>query len=119
MFTPIQLFFIIFILFALSRVILRAREKIISTRIALFWSIIWISALLGIMLPQTTTRLASYFGVGRGVDIIVYISLSLLFYLVFRLYVMLEDVKHDITELIRILAINKPLILKKNKKIKK
>lgn len=105
MFTTIQILFIPFIIFALSRVILRAREKVISSQIALFWTLIWLAALTGVMLPNTTTKLAAYFGVGRGVDVIVYLSLALLFYLVFRIFVLIEDLRHDITNLVRIIAL--------------
>ena len=107
MFTTIQILLLLFIVFAISRVILRTREKVISTRIALFWIVIWLAALAGVILPETTTRLASYFGVGRGVDVIVYISLALLFYLVFRIFVIVEDLRHEITTLVRLIALNK------------
>jgi len=105
MLTTIQILLLALIIFALSRVILRARERVISTQAAIFWSMIWLSALAGTLMPQTTTSLASVFGVGRGVDVIVYISLALLFYIVFRMFVMIEDLKHEITSLIRQIAL--------------
>lgn len=105
MLTQIQILLFIFVLFAASRVILRFREKVISTKTALFWVIIWSSAAAGILLPQTTTRIASYFGIGRGVDVIVYVALAILFYLVFRIYVMVEDLRHEITFLVREMAL--------------
>ena len=105
MLTTIQIFLLIFILFAISRVFLRVKEKIISSQAGFFWFLIWLAAFVGVILPKTTTKLASYFGVGRGVDVIVYISLALLFYLVFRIYVMIEDLRHEITYLIRQLAL--------------
>src|SRR3546814_2428867 len=83
--TTIQIVLLIFVIFALTRVFLRLREKVIPAKTALFWSLIWIAALVGIILPKTTTKIASVFGVGRGVDVIVYISLALLFYLVFNI----------------------------------
>lgn len=86
---------------------MRMREKVVSTQTALFWITIWIAALIGILLPKTTTRVAEFFGVGRGVDVIVYISLALLFYLVFRIYVMIEDLRHEITEIVRHIALSK------------
>ena len=105
MLTVIQIVLLIFILFAISRVFMRMKEKILPTRTAFFWFLIWIAALIGILMPATTTRIASFFGVGRGVDVIVYISLALLFYLVFRIYVMIEDLRHQISFLIRQLAL--------------
>ncbi|KKQ78889.1 MAG: hypothetical protein UT01_C0057G0002 [Candidatus Daviesbacteria bacterium GW2011_GWA1_38_7] len=105
MLTTIQIVLLVFILFAISRVLLRIKEKVISTQVGFFWFLIWLAAFVGVILPGTTTKLASYFGVGRGVDVIVYLSLALLFYLVFRIYVMIEDLRHEITYLIRQLAL--------------
>lgn len=109
MLTTLQIFLLAFVLFALSRVLFRHKDKIISTRAATFWTIIWLGAIIGIMLPKTTTELAQVFGVGRGVDVIVYVSLTLLFYLVFRIYVMIEDLRHEITFLIRQIALTETL----------
>lgn len=105
MLTTIQIALLIFILFAISRVYLRAKEKVFSTKTAIFWYLIWLAGLIGVLLPKTTTKLAGFFGVGRGVDVIVYIALALLFYLVFRIYVMIEDVRHEITYLVRKIAL--------------
>lgn len=105
MLTAIQIILLALILFFISRVALRAREKVIPAKTAVFWSVIWLAALIGVLLPKTTTRIAEVFGVGRGVDIIVYISIALLFYLVFRVYVMIEDLRRDITSLVRQIAL--------------
>lgn len=105
MFTTIQILLLAIIIFALSRVYLRWKENVLSARASFFWILIWIAALIGVSLPQTTTRIAEFFGVGRGVDIIVYFSLTILFYLVFRIYVMIEDIKEEITFLVRKIAL--------------
>lgn len=109
MLTTIQIVLVLFSVFALTRVFLRFREKVITQKTAFFWTFIWFSALIGILLPKTTTQIASIFGVGRGVDVIVYISLALLFYLVFRIYVMIQDIRHEITDIIRKVAISQSL----------
>ena len=120
MFTAIQIFLLAVVIFAISRVYLRLKEGVITTRMAFFWFFIWIAALVGITLPATTTKIAEFFGVGRGVDIIVYISLALLFYLVFRIYVMIEDLRHQITYIIREIALSgSSKIRKKPKRSKK
>ena len=116
MFTAIQIFLLAVVIFAISRVYLRLKEGVITTRMAFFWFLIWIAALVGITLPATTTKIAEFFGVGRGVDIIVYISLALLFYLVFRIYVMIEDLRHQITYIIREVALSGSSKNRKNPK---
>lgn len=105
MLTAIQLVLLIFIIFFLSRVYLRVREKVITVKTAIFWTLVWLVALTGILLPGTTTKIASIFGVGRGVDIILYLAVSLLFYLVFRIYVTLEDLRREITKVVRMVAL--------------
>ena len=116
MFTAIQIFLLAVVIFAISRVYLRLKEGVITSRMAFFWFLIWIAALVGVTLPATTTRIAEFFGVGRGVDIIVYISLALLFYLVFRIYVMIEDLRNQITYLIREIGLSGSSKIRKNRK---
>ena len=116
MFTAIQILLLAFVIFAISRVYLRLNENVISTRVAIFWFLIWTAALVGVSLPATTTKIAGFLGVGRGVDIIVYISLALLFYLVFRIYVMIEDLRHQITYLVREIALSGSSKNRKNRK---
>lgn len=119
MFTTIQILLLAFVIFAISRVYLRSKEKVLSSKATIFWLLIWGAALLGISLPATTTRLADFFGVGRGVDVIVYISLVLLFYLVFRIIVMIEDLRHEITAIVREIGLSNSPRKKYRRKAKK
>ncbi len=102
--TPIHLLLLAFILFAFSRVILRFRDKNISFPEMLFWSLIWISAGTIIFIPKITSSLAHFFGIGRGVDFVLYVSVALNFYLTFRLYVKLDKTDTAITTMVETLA---------------
>lgn len=104
-----------FLLFALSRVLLQLRNGNITVGTFTFWSSIFISAAIGIAYPEITGQLASALGIGRGVDVVIYISIALLFYLIFRLSIMIEDLRHEISQLIRELAMDN---IKKPKKTK-
>lgn len=101
----VQIVLIVFLLFALSRVFLRYHGGQIKLTEFIFWGLLFGTAVIVVILPNETTRLASIMGIGRGVDLIVYASIATLFYLVFRAYVMMEDVRHEITELVRSLAL--------------
>lgn len=101
----VQIILTIFLLFALSRVVLRFRSGQIKPTEFLFWAFLFLTAIIVIIFPDETTRLANRLGIGRGVDLIVYASIVTLFYLVFRLYVLAEDIRHEITELVRKLAL--------------
>ncbi len=97
--TPISIIIIIFSIFALSRVILRTQDKSISFKESLLWVIIWITITIFTIIPQATDKLSSLFGVGRGVDTAFFLSIIFLFYIVFRLYVKIDQLDKDITEL--------------------
>lgn len=101
----IQIILIIFLLFALSRVVLRFRGGQIRLTEFLFWGFLFSLAIVVVLLPNETTKLASLLGIGRGVDLVVYASIVTLFYLLFRAYVVMEDLRHEITELVRELAL--------------
>lgn len=98
---PVQLILLIFVLFAASRAILQFRGGSIRFGSLIFWLLIWVVALIVIFYPEKTTELAKFVGIGRGVDIIVYASIAILFYLVFRLHVYMEDLRTQLSQLIR------------------
>lgn len=102
---PIQLGFVLFIIFAASRAILRFRGGSIHLGALLFWMMVWAVATIVVFSPEQTTEVARILGIGRGVDVIVYSSIALLFYLVFRLHVYLEDIRSEISALIREIAL--------------
>jgi len=104
---PIQVVLILFIVFALSRVWLRFRESQISVLEFIFWSVLWIVAIIAIAAPKTVEVISQTFGIGRPVDLIVYIAVLLLFYLNFRVYVALDTQQEEITKLVRAVAIKK------------
>ncbi|MBM3282896.1 DUF2304 family protein [Candidatus Gottesmanbacteria bacterium] len=113
--TLTQIFLFSFLLFALTRVILRLKSGELSLFGFIFWSGIFGLAMVVVLFPGITSNVAKILGIGRGADVIVYISVSLLFYLVFRLYIFIEDIRHDITELIQKLALRD---INENKKSK-
>lgn len=97
--TLVQLLVIIFITFAGSRVILRFRDKAIGYGEFLFWSSIWTLILLIVFQPGLADKTALFFGVQRGTDIMFFISIILIFYLLFRLYIKLDGLDRNITQL--------------------
>lgn len=102
-----QILMTIFVAFALSRVILRFREGKISFLAMLSWFFLWLAVETIIWLPEASTAIARILGIGRGADLIIYGSLVTLFYLVFRIYVKLEDIERQITTLVRKIALEK------------
>lgn len=103
--TITQVFLIIFLLFALSRVIVRFKSSEITVPGLIFWSGIFGVAIIAVAFPQLTSSVANAAGIGRGADAVVYISIALIFYLVFRLYVYIQDVRREISDMVGKLAI--------------
>lgn len=103
----IQGFLITFLLFAISRAILQLKTGNLTKKGFFFWLCLFIIAIIGVAQPQWTAKIAKFLGIGRGADVVVYLSIVLLFYLVFRLYVFLEDIRHEISELVRQISLKK------------
>ncbi len=97
--TPISIIILIFSLFALSRVILRSKDKSISFRESAFWVLIWIIIGAVTAFPQLTEKISKKLGVGRGVDIAFFIAIIILFYIIFRLYIKIDELDRNITTL--------------------
>lgn len=100
-----QVLLAVFLLFALSRAFLRLKSGELPLVGFFFWSFVFSLAIVVVLFPELTSIVANRFGIGRGVDIVLYVSVVVLFYLVFRLYIFLEDMQHEITKLVGRIAI--------------
>lgn len=96
-----------FVLFALTRVWLRYRDGAIGVLGMLFWSFVWLAIGAFVWWPKVTDVFAQRIGIGRGADALVYLSVVGLFYGVFRLYVKMEFIEHELTSLTRMLALRR------------
>ena len=112
---PVQLILAFFLFFAVSRVYLRFKEGTINLGAFLFWIELWTLALFSIFYPDFTTYWAQLLGIGRGADAILYISVALIFYLIFRTNVMMENLREEISRLTREITLKE----EKNEKRKK
>lgn len=104
-FSAIQILILLFALFAITRVGIQARRRDIPTIWAIVWGLVWVSAAVVSVLPQTTDLLAARVGISRGADLIVYVAILALLFLVFRIVVKLESTQQEITKLVRSLAL--------------
>jgi hypothetical protein len=77
----------------------------IATAHLVVWLAIWIGGAVVVAFPDFATRLATRLHIGRGADLVIYVSIPVLFYIVFRLLVRIERLNRDVTELTRALAI--------------
>lgn len=94
----------LFVAFALSRAIIRYREKSFGMFALIFWTLIWCVIAFFVWKPASSDAIARILGVGRGVEALLAVAVVILFYGVFRLYVKLEFIEHELTVLVRRLA---------------
>ncbi len=95
----------LFCLYAALRVAQKIRSRALSRRWGSFWMAFWLGGAIVISLPWTTSLLAARLGVTRGVDLVIYVSIIALFYLVFRLTLKIERQERQITKLVREIAL--------------
>lgn len=79
----------------------RARQGVIRWTEAALWSVLWVAAAVVILLPDTTNGIAHLFGVGRGVDVVIYGAITLLFILVFKIFISLDRMDRHLTDIVR------------------
>lgn len=97
----IQIILIAVIILIVFRLIYKLKIKEINLNQFFSWLVIWLTAILIIWYPQTTTYLATRVGIGRGVDLVIYISIIVIFYLMFRLLLKIEQIEKQITKIVR------------------
>ena len=105
----IQIITIIVVLYLLTRIVNQLRRKQITLKEALLWSLLWFGVGVVVLYPKLTDQLAAYIGLqsAKGIDLVVYLAVALVFYLVFRIFVRIERMEHDITKIVRQVALNK------------
>lgn len=101
----IQLLLSLFILFALLKIVGRFRAQELSRLALAFWVVFWLAVAVVVWQPGLSTQIANRLGVGRGADLIMYLSAAVLFYLIFRISVRMEKMEKNITKIVREIAL--------------
>ena len=95
----------IFVLLSIFKLIKQKQNNKITFLAFIFWFFLWLGIAFLFYLPETTSYLATLLGVGRGVDLALYISIILIFYLLFKVFVRLNKIDREITKIVREQAI--------------
>ena len=102
----IQYIATIIIAFILIQLLLKFKEDKLAWLKILLWVIFWGAALFIVWFPEIIAEIAQISGVGRGVDVIIYISIIFLFYLLFNQNSKIDKLNEQITKLTREIAKN-------------
>jgi len=103
----IQTLFIIFSLFVILKIIFKIKNEKISIFAGSIWIVLFISIILLVLFPEIMVFLSHIAGVQRGVDLFIYASIILLFYLIFKIFILIETIQQDITKVVREMALLK------------
>ena len=98
---PIQIFLLALFALALIKVVMKYYRGELPSGSAISWVIFWLLAMAIVAQPDLTSKVAKLFGVGRGADVVVYLALVGLFFLVFRLMIKIEKLNREITKVVR------------------
>jgi small membrane protein len=101
----IQIIILLFSLFALSRVFLNIKNNNLERLESIFWVLFWVVAIFATALPAVLVNVANLLGVERGVDLVIYGSIVILAYMIFRLYAQITNMERKITKIVRTVAI--------------
>jgi small membrane protein len=104
---PAQSLLLAFVLAALAKVLHSYKQRRMAPLDFLFWGLVWIGTASMIIFPDATSFLAHFLGIGRGADLIMYLSLLISFYLIFRLHLALARLEQAITALVRAIALER------------
>ena len=103
-----QLLAIIIIAFFLIRLFEQKKKKQISANEFLVWLIFWLSALIAIIFLKQIDILVAKLGFsGTGINVLVYLALLALIFLVFRMRLTNAKMEKNISELNQALTLKK------------
>ncbi|HCC23136.1 TPA: DUF2304 domain-containing protein [Candidatus Falkowbacteria bacterium] len=101
-----QLLIIGFLFITFYRLIKKVRDRQVSQGLFLIWFVLWLAVGVLVIFPSLMSRMAELSGIGRGVDLAIYIAIIILLYTQFKLYHRLEEQDKRISHLVRKIAIN-------------
>jgi len=103
-----QIFLSTIIFFILVKTIVNLRrEKLIDKTFYWLWIGFWLVVLFLIHFTGILSSLAHLLGIGRGVDLAVYTSIILIFYLLFVFFKRLNKIEKEITKIVRDIAMKR------------
>ncbi len=100
-----QIIIIAFALFALNRAIRKFREGKVGVKNLCLWLILWVGVSVVVLVPNIASRAAAALGITRGVDLVMYVAVLVLCYLIFRVLVKIESLEQEITKIVRAVAL--------------
>jgi small membrane protein len=77
----------------------------LTPRVGATWLFLWVASATAIAFPELLVQLAHILGIGRGADLVLYLSILFSFAAFFAMYLRFRKVDEQLTKIIRHLAI--------------
>ena len=100
----IQIILLVIIALIIGTIFRKYQLKTLVTQEFFLWTTFWLLGAVLVAFPGITGKVAQAVGIGRGVDLIIYLSLIALFFATFIILIKLARIEHDITKIVRRLA---------------
>jgi len=103
----IQFITAVVVFYLVIRLAQKYKRREINSKEAFLWGMLWFSVFFFVLYPKFADSVASKIGLktAMGIDLVVYIAVTLAFYLIFRISVHMERVERDITKITRHIAL--------------
>lgn len=100
-----QFIFVALVLFIIYKTIVSYKKNHLSKPFIILWLTFWAFVLFILFDQRLLSKMAKTIGIGRGVDLAVYFSIIIIFYVIYMLLVKIHQLENKITKIIRELAI--------------
>lgn len=82
------------------------RRRRLTPRAGLAWLLLWIAAAVSVAFPSILVFFANFLGIGRGADLVLYLSILFMFAGFFAVYLRFRRLDEQLTRIVRHLAIH-------------
>lgn len=94
-----QILLTIIILFIFTKTLTNLFTKKDDKRFYFIWLSFWLMALILINFTQILSSIAKKLGIGRGVDLAIYLAIILIYYLIYLFFIKIRNIEKKIIKL--------------------
>lgn len=98
---PSQIFLGVILLLVFYRTIKSAQANKLSKPFLVLWLGFWGFGIVVLFNLDKLSDISKQLGIGRGVDLIIYLSIILIFNLIYQVIIYLQSIKRQITKVVR------------------
>ena len=103
-----QILAVLIIVFFLARLLVQKKKKQIGASEFSLWLVFWLVALAAIIFIKQIDNVVHGLGFsGPGIEVLLYVAVLILFYLVFKLRLRLEKIEKELTKIVQEIALKK------------